>query len=56
LATHGGNAENLDIARGNLHEIFFIGGIAKLANIAGGISLLTPKKIVPILGNVTSHV
>jgi hypothetical protein len=42
LATQGGNAKNLNIARGNLLKKNFQGGIAKLANIAGGYKPINP--------------
>jgi hypothetical protein len=38
-----GKTGNLSIARVNL-RIFFLWGITKFANIAGGISLLTQRK------------
>jgi hypothetical protein len=35
--------------QGGIYEFFFIGGIAKLANITGGISLLTHNYNIIIL-------
>jgi hypothetical protein len=48
----GGKIGNLNIARGNLEKKFYR-GITKLANIAGGISLLT---LLVIKGNSSRRV
>jgi hypothetical protein len=54
MCSWGGNAWNLYIARGNLHEIFFQGGIAKLTNIAGGYWPINPSfnKVLEPIENI----
>jgi hypothetical protein len=49
LCRQGGNAENLDIARGNLRVFFYRGVLQNSLTLQGGISLLTLFSIMFVI-------